>query len=417
MPNDPATLVTPPADAGKPVATSELVGAEPHPPAAPEHKRFTFPSRRTLARWLLVSAALAAVVWMVWHSRPALMPFFLGLVLAYLLLPLVNALARRLPRPLAILIVYVVAIGVIVGIVAIIVPLIVVQVQQLVASLPSLGELQEMSDRLLEQYQNRVPPSIRQPIDQGLNNALHGIQANVTTYAQEAGRFIWSQALQVLNMVSFLIGFFIVPVWLFYVLNDQAQTRAFVDSLLHPRIRADFWNLWDIANHVMSDYLRGQLTLSLIIGVMIGAGMLILQLVGFHINYALLLGAISTMTELIPAIGPTLGMIPGVVIGLFISPGTALAMALVYIVVQQIENSFLVPRIIGASTGIHPAILTPIVIAMGYTFGLPGIILAAPAAAIARDLFIYVHRRLEDQSAAEAVRGLASHFKPARRKA
>ena len=92
-------------------------------------------------------------------------------------------------------------------------------------------------------------------------------------------------------------------------------------------------------------------------------------------------------------------------------------MALVYIVVQQIENSFLVPRIIGGSTGIHPAILTPIVIAMGYTFGLPGIILAAPAAAIARDLFIYVHRRLEAKSAAEAVIGLASHFKPARRKA
>jgi predicted PurR-regulated permease PerM len=223
--------------------------------------------------------------------------------------------------------------------------------------------------------------------------------------------------LQVLNTVSFLVGFFIVPIWLFYVLNDQAQFRTLVDGLLHPRLRLDFWNVCDIANHAMGDYVRGQLTLSLIIGVMIGTGMLILQLVGFQMNYALLLGVISATTELIPVIGPTLGMIPGILIGLFISPTTALFVALVYIVVQQIENSFLVPRIIGGSVGIHPAILTVVVIAMGYTFGLLGIVLAAPVAAIARDLFIYAHRRLDGQPATAAVTGLVAAPTRARRKA
>jgi predicted PurR-regulated permease PerM len=110
-------------------------------------------------------------------------------------------------------------------------------------------------------------------------------------------------------------------------------------------------------------------------------------------------------------------MIPGVLIGLFISPATALFVALVYIVVQQIENSFLVPRIIGGSIGIHPAILTVVVIAMGYTFGLLGVILAAPAAAIARDLFIYAHRRLDGQPAEAAVTGLVAAPTRARRKA
>ncbi len=80
----------------------------------------------------------------------------------------------------------------------------------------------------------------------------------------------------------------------------------------------------------------------------------------------------------------------------------ALAMLLVYVVVQQFENSFLVPRIIGRSVGIHPAILTVIVIATGYKFGLLGVILAAPLAAVARDLFIYAHRRLDGVSAEEA---------------
>jgi predicted PurR-regulated permease PerM len=227
---------------------------------------------------------------------------------------------------------------------------------------------------------------------------------------------MWGQILQVINTMSFLVGFFIVPIWLFYVLNDQGKGHILIDGLLHPRLRTDFWNVWGIVNRVLSNYVRGQITLSLIIGGLIGIGMLILQLVGFRISYALLLGVISAMTELIPVIGPTLGMIPGVLIGLFVSPMTALAMLLVYVIVQQFESSFLVPRIIGESVGIHPAILTVIVIAMGYTFGLLGIVLAAPAAAVARDLFIYVYRRLDGLSAGDAKTGLTPTPKSVRRK-
>jgi predicted PurR-regulated permease PerM len=347
------------------------------------------------------------VGWLLWNARSALTPFTIGLVLAYLLLPIVNLLNRRIPRPLAILIVYVVSIALIVGVFAYLVPVIVSQVQLLFASIPPIGQWQDMVNNLFQQYQSRVPPAIRQPIDEALTNALRTAQANVTTYVQEAGRFVWSQVLQVIYTVSFLIGFFIVPIWLFYVLKDQARGRAFIDGMLHSRIRADFWNAWDIINHDLGDYVRGQLTLSLIIGVLITAGMLILPLIGLRMPYALLLGIISTLTELIPVIGPALGMIPGVLIGLFISPTTALAVLLVYLIVQQFENSFLVPRIIGGSIGIHPAILTVLIIAMGYTFGLLGIVLAAPLSAIARDVFIYGYRRLEGIPAAEAVNGLA----------
>ena len=365
------------------------------------------PTPRTLARWLLVISALLAIGWLVWNARSALTPFAFGLVLAYLLLPLVNLLNRRIPRPVAILIVYVAGIALVVAVIAYLVPLIVYQVQQLVASIPPIGQWQEIISNLLQQYQNRVPPSIRQPIDEAVNNALRTAQANISTYVQTAGQFVWSQVLQVFYTVSFLIGFFVVPIWLFYVLKDQAQGRSFIDGMLHSRIRADFWNIWGIVNCDLGDYVRGQLTLSLIIGVLVGIGMLVLQLLGFHMSYALLLGIVSATTELIPVIGPVLGMIPGVLIGLFISPATALAVLLVYLVVQQFENSFLVPRIIGGSIGIHPVILTVVIIAMGYTFGLLGIVLAAPLSAIARDVFLYGYRRLEGIPAMEAVNGLA----------
>ncbi len=383
----------------------------------PVTNRFSIPPVRTLARWLLVAGAVLTVGGLLWNARVPLTPFIIGLVLAYVLLPVVNTLARRIPRALAILIVYIVGLALVVGVIAYLVPQIVYQVQQLLASLPSVGQMQEAISDLVQLYQSRVPPSIRQPIDEALTNALRTFQANLTTYIQEAGRFVWIQVLQVINTVSFLIGFFIVPIWLFYVLHDQAKSHAWIDQMLHPRLRADFWNICDITNHDLGDYVRGQLTLSLIIGGLVGLGMLILQLVGFNMPYALLLGIISMLTELIPVIGPALGMIPGVLIGLLISPGTGLAALIVYLVIQQFENSFLVPRIIGGSIRIHPAILTVIIIAMGYRFGLIGIIMAAPLAAIARDLFIYLHRRLEGLGAEEARAGLIHERKTAPRKA
>ena len=96
---------------------------------------------------------------------------------------------------------------------------------------------------------------------------------------------------------------------------------------------------------------------------------------------------------------------------------TALVVAAVYVVVQQIENNILIPRIIGQSIGIHPAILMVILIAMGYSFGLVGIVLAAPISAIARDLFIYVHHRLDGIPAAEAGIRLTVTPQNARRRA
>ncbi len=374
------------------------------------------PPPRTLARWLLVACALGAIGWMLWRARAALTPFAFGLALAYLLMPVVNLLNRRLPRPLAILIVYIAGLALFAGVIAYLVPLVAYQIQQLIAAIPPVGEWRNVAAELFRQYQDRVPPSIRQPIDEALLNALHGLQANVTLYIQRASVFVWGQVMQVINVVSFLVGFFIVPIWLFYVLQDQSHLHAFVDRVLHPRLRADFWNVWDVINHDLSGYLRGQLTLSLLVGVMVVLGMLLLQLLGLGQNYALLLGLIAMVTELIPVVGPMLGAIPGVLIGLSISPTAALAALLVYVVVQQLENSFLVPRIIGESVGIHPAVLTVIIVAAGYQFGLLAVILAAPLAAIARDVFIYAYRRLDGRAPAESRAGLIPEAKPAAKK-
>jgi predicted PurR-regulated permease PerM len=372
--------------------------------AEPEVTALTLPSRRTLARWLLVALALYVVGWLLINALPSLTPFIIGLVLAYLLLPIVNRLDRKMPRWLAILTVY--AGGVVLGTVSIayIAPIVADQIERLVSNFDEFVErLQTMGQELFRQYQSSVPASIRAPVEEGVRNGLRTLQANITTYLQGIGGFILAQVLRIANTVTFLVGFLIIPIWLFYILNDVQQGSAFIDRLLHPRIRADFWNIWGIINRIFSDYIRGQLILGLAVGVMVGVFLLIMRLFGFEIgNYILLLAIIAGITELIPIIGPIIGAIPGVIIGFTVSPTTGLVVLLVYVLVQQIENNFLVPRIIGESVGIHPAILTVVLIAMGQIFGLLGVILAAPLSAIGRDLFVYIYRRLEGESPAAA---------------
>jgi predicted PurR-regulated permease PerM len=363
------------------------------------------PWLRRLGQWLLALLALYAVGWLLWSAAPALTPFVIGLVLAYLLMPIVDRLAEGMPRWLAILLVYIGGIGLLAVSIAFIIPPAIDQVQQLFASIPDADRLLKMWNDLVQEYRALVPDSVQQPVEQGIRNALQTAQTNLAGYLQGVGAFVFNQVLNVLNTLTFLIGFLIIPIWLFYVLHDRAQAAALVDRLLPPRARPDFWNIWGIADDVFSDYIRGQLLLGLAVGTMVGLGLLGLRLLGIKVPYILLLAIIAGITELIPIIGPIIGAIPGVLIGFFGGEGgvqAGVAVLILYIAVQQIENNFLVPRIIGESVGVHPAILTVILIAMGQVFGLLGIVLAAPLTAIARDLFVYVYRRLDGLSPATA---------------
>ncbi|HEU5098765.1 MAG TPA: AI-2E family transporter [Roseiflexaceae bacterium] len=360
---------------------------------------------RQLGKWLLALVALYVAGWLLWNAAPALTPFVIGLVLAYLLMPTVDRLDERMPRWLAILLVYIGGIGLVAIAIAFIIPPAVDQVQQLIGSIPDTDRLLAMWNALVQEYRALVPASFQQPIEQGLRNALQTAQANLAGYLQGVGTFLLTQVLNILNTLTFLIGFLIIPIWLFYVLNDRSQARSLIDRLLPTRARPDFWNIWSIIDEIFSDYVRGQLLLGLAVGVMVGIGLLILRLLGFDVRYILLLAIIAGITELIPIIGPIIGAIPGVLVGFFGGENgvqAGLAVLVLYIVVQQLENNLLVPRIIGESVGVHPAILTVILIAMGQVFGLLGVVLAAPLTAIARDLFVYIYRRLDGLSAAAA---------------
>jgi len=381
--------------------------------------KFPRPSPRTLARAALVALAVGIVLALIVAAGSALTPFIFGLALAYLLMPIVNRLDRRMPRWAAILLVYAAGLLILVALALFLVPPLVNQVVRLVTNLARPEGLERLLDDALDWYHTSVPINLQAPLEQLLQRSLPTLQENLSTIAASIGAFVLRQVTQVFSLLSFLVGFLIVPIWLFYVLNDARRGRIFFNRQLDYRVRQDFWNAWSVIDRSLSAYIRGQLTLGLIVGVAVGIGLNLVDFIpGIEVDYILLLAIWAGVAELVPMIGAALGAVPAVIVALFVGgPISALAVLGLFVVVQVVENNYLVPRVIGESIGVHPAILIVVLVVFGQLFGLLGVILAAPTAAIARDLYIYAHRRLSGASPSEAIAHLPRFAERAEAKA
>jgi predicted PurR-regulated permease PerM len=352
-------------------------------------------------RVALVLFAAVVVAFLLYQGREALSPFVVGLLLVYLLDPLVEWLAhRRVPRWAAILIVYAIVVFVIVQALSFMLRPLVDQIRSFADDLPGL--LANL-DRLYHDL--NLPPAIRESIDDGLARLTAG------------GGIDIGVLLPVVNVtagfVSSIFGYLIIPVWAFYLLKDRHELTVAVDRSLPPEWRADVWAIARIVERVFSQWIRAQLFLGLTVGVATFAGLLILNATVDPIfgRFALLLAVIAGVFELLPIIGPILAAIPAVLLAMTAGPQAAIAALVLYLLVQQLENNLLVPKIQGDAVELHPSAVMFTLVVGGAIAGLLGAILALPITAAGRNVFRYLFRRLSppDEAAATApVPGAAS---------
>jgi predicted PurR-regulated permease PerM len=355
--------------------------------------------RTRLYRRILVGVTLGLLVLLLWVARSALSPFIIGGILAYLLLPLVRRIERVWPergfwgrarRPLAILLVYLATVGVVVITISLVVPPLSRQIGDIIDRAPELFTgARERSRQWLEQYHALVPDEIEASIDQAVTQFGAAIANGVRTVA--TGTLGW-----LLRTVNIILGLLVLPIWLFYVLKDERQGSAFFYSLFPPRVEGDARALVGIVNNVLGRYIRGQLFLGLVIG---AASFIFLTIIG--LPYALVLAVINGIFELIPIIGPWLGAIPTVIVTLALMPEKIGAVILFYIVLQQVENVLLVPKIQGDAVEVNPALLIIALVIGGEVGGIWGLLVAVPLTAVARDVFLYLYRRFSPPGEAE----------------
>ena len=249
------------------------------------------PEKARRYRLVLVIVTLSLLAGLLWLGRGALTPFVVGGILAYLLLPLVRLIERGWPlpsrlhglrRPLAILSVYLVTVLVIVSLVTLIAPPLSDQIVEIIEHGPEiLTGARETGQAWLDQYHAIVPDQIEEAIEANLAQAAARFGAAFQTgLAASVG---W-----LLRTANVIVGLLVIPLWLFYVLRSESSGVRFFYSLFPPAMLADVRNVTTIINNVVGRYIRGQLTLGLIIGVLSFIG---LTFIGMP--YAFLLAVVN----------------------------------------------------------------------------------------------------------------------------
>jgi predicted PurR-regulated permease PerM len=347
--------------------------------------------RNRLLLWL----ALAVLVSMLlWAARGVLLPYILGLVMAYFLLPLVNWLDRHMParlrrwhisRTLAIVLTYLLLLAVLAGLVAFAVPMLTEQMDYLVTNWPSLASRAQDWGRQGWTWYQTVPETWRATIETNLK----GLLGEVMTAVQDG---VVSTVRTVFGTVSFVIGLVVIPFWVFYILQDESKVAKGIIGVFPERFRADLTAIVGLADDVLSAYIRGQFLLMLFVG-----GMATIACLVIGVPFALVLGLVAGTFEVLPYVGPILGAIPAVLVALLDSPSKALWVVIAFVVIQQVENLVLVPRVAGKSVKLHPALVMVVLVIGNELGGFVGMIMAVPVAAIIRDLFKYLYLRLLDE--------------------
>jgi predicted PurR-regulated permease PerM len=338
---------------------------------------------------------IAIVAFLLWTARGALPAFFIGLALAFVLDPAVTLLARHgMPRWAGVVVMYVAVVAVVWALIAYALPPISRQSNEFIEHLPELGAaLGDIEAGIASWYENLpLPAELRLMIDDQL-------AASGDAFADLLRGLLAPTLNALVRVATFILGLIVVPVWLFFVLKDREGFSHSVAAAMPPAWRADTENVLGLLGRVGGRWVRGQLLLGLSIFIATVIGLTLLTFAGFAEfgQFTLVLALIAGVLEWLPILGPIIAAVPAILIGFSIGLPAAIAAAVLYTAIQQLENHILVPKVMGDAIELHPAVMILALVVGGSLFGIGGAILAAPTVAAGRDLYRYGFHRFGGQ--------------------
>ncbi len=323
-------------------------------------------ARQQLRFWGIAFAVLIAVLWLLGGT---LLPFLLGAAIAYFLDPLADRLERLgMNRLVATTVIAVVGVLVLIVLMIFAVPALIWQIQALVVAMPEY--VANLSALLARRY-----PQIFGENSRVLQN-LSGFE----TTLRDSGMTVLNQVLVgSLQVLNFLVVLFVTPVVAFYLLLDWDRMVARINSWLPREHALTIRALAREIDLVLAGFVRGQLSVCVILGVFYAAALWAIGL-----QYGVLVGLIAGLVSFVPYIGSTVGLLLSVGIALFQfwdDKAWILVTAGIFFFGQFVEGNILSPNLIGKSVSLHPVWLILALAVFGTLFGFAGLLVAVPVAA------------------------------------
>jgi len=342
-------------------------------------------TQRAILFWTGTTVAFVLILWLL---RGVLLPFVAGLALAYMLDPLADRLERRMPRTAATAVILGGFFAILILALLLVYPIVAQQILDFVRAAPDL----------IEQFRRKVLPYLMELVGRLPEGGAGRVKDAISGEADKAVGLLGGLISGVIGggaaLLDALALVFITPIVAFYLIRDWDHLVAWVDENL-PREHADtIREQMRQIDRVLSGFVRGQLSVCVILGVFYAAA---LTLIG--LDFGLVIGLVSGALTFIPYAGAFIGLAMTGIVALiqFWNEPWMIALALgVFAFGQFIEGNVITPNLVGDKVGLHPVLLIFALLAFGSLFGFVGVLLAVPIAAVVGVLARFAFARYRD---------------------
>ena len=314
-----------------------------------------------------------------------LSPFFIGIIIAWLLDPIVTWLQKNgFKRAIATVMVFLSFISLVVLFFVLLIPSFADQINEFIGSAPSiLNNIKNFGENLFDKLNNIYDydfTNIKEQLYGGLSNVVSGLTVTLPNKVISIASSIVSGGLNI------IFGLFIA----FYMLFDFNNVRKHLFNLLPKSIHADAITLTDRLNKTLKSYVQGTLLIMLLLFIFQSITLAIAGL-----SSPMLFGMFCAVTNVIPYIGPYIGGIPAIIVGFTISPATGIFTLLAVVIAQFLESYFLNPIVMSKTMKLHPVTIMIGLLIFGHFFGILGMVLATPIIYCIKIIFNFFNEKYE----------------------
>ena len=330
---------------------------------------------------LFWSLAFAGFLLFVYVFKSVLMPFVLGFAIAYFLNPLVGALGKvkigRGPAALLILAVFFAVVG---ALLAVLTPLLYKQTVQLAEDMP---RYLDALVTFIEPYAHQTLTLLGQENGADVKTFLSGHLGSAAQVGKQLLQGVAAGGQAVFDTISVIV---FTPIVAYFMMKEWVHITSWAEDLLPQDNKKTIKNLLKQIDQKISGFVRGQISVAVLLGLIYAIALTLLGL-----KYGFLIGIMSGLLSIIPMVGSTVGLIIGIAVAWFqAGEWTFVAfVAAVFLIGQIIEGNILSPKIVGDSVGLHPLWIFFALLAGGSLFGILGMLLAVPVAAVAGVLLAF----------------------------